>query len=143
LGLAGSHGVSRFVLASSGSANDAQVAVASRDAGTSPPSFFAATKLAAEALLWAYAGYFQACILRVFFPYGPGQTGRLVPDLIERVRRGTHVVLTNGEGMQMSPTFVDDVADVFVAALEEGWTGLFDVAAPGVTNLKAIADEIG
>lgn len=143
LELARSHGVSRFVLASSGSAHDAQLAVASGDVRTAPPSFFAATKLASEALLWPYAGYFQACVLRVFFPYGPGQTDRLVPDLIERVRRGTHVVLTNGEGMQMSPTFVDDIADVFVAALEDGWTGRLDVAAPGVTSLKAIAEEIG
>jgi nucleoside-diphosphate-sugar epimerase len=79
----------------------------------------------------------------LFFPYGPGQTDRLIPNLIVRVRQGTPVVLAGGRGFPLSPTFVEDIADVFVTALEGGWTGCLDVAAPEVASLQAVAEEIG
>lgn len=139
-----SAGVGRVVLASTGTVREVQGAPAGANSTVAaPPSFFAATKLAAEMLLWPYAAHLRGCVLRLFFPYGPGQTDRLIPDLVARVRAGTPVELAGATGMPLWPTFVDDVADVFVAALEEGWTGCLDVAAPGATSLLAVAEEIG
>jgi nucleoside-diphosphate-sugar epimerase len=136
-------GVQHFVLASTGTVQEALRPLVAIDAGAVVPSFFAATKLAAETLTSAYADLFRTCILRLYFPYGPGQIGRLIPNLVERVRGGTPVELAGGCGMAMTPTYVGDIVDVFATALEDGWTGRLDVAAPETTTLLAVAEEIG
>src|SRR5207237_1012147 len=78
----------------------------------------AATKIAAERVVLAYAPYFGTTILRLFAPYGPRQTGRLVPGLISRVRSGQPVTLREGRGPRFSPLYVDHVVDVIALALE-------------------------
>ena len=70
-------------------------------------------------------------VLRLFFPYGPGQTGRLIPEIIRRVTSGSPVeVDLDGEGLQISPTHVEDVCDAIVAAIETPWNGTINVARP-------------
>ena len=57
---------------------------------------------------------FNLSVLRLFFPYGPGQRDRLIPDLIRRVRTRQAVHLgEDGEGLQFAPIFIDDVVSSF------------------------------
>lgn len=137
-------GARAFVFASSGSVYGARRGILHEDATTpSPTSYYAGTKLAAEALLPAYAGHFAACALRLFTPYGPGQAGRLVPELIQRIREGRSIALTGSEGLRLAPTFVGDIARVFVAALVEGWEGAVNVAPSARVSLCDLAEAIG
>src|SRR5437762_2425657 len=97
-----------------------------------------------DAVARPYADLFDVSILRLFFPYGPGQTERLVPDVIERVRNGTPVQLaSDGEGLRLVPTFVDDIAAVMETALAAHWRGVFNIASPAVVNLRELAEVIG
>jgi nucleoside-diphosphate-sugar epimerase len=137
-------GVSRFCLVSSGTVYEPFANGLIEDAPLAPSSNLGATKLAAEVLARPFANLFPVAMLRLFAPFGPGQVGRLVPDLIGRIQRGEAVSLpTEGGGMRFSPTYVDDVCDVMLAALREGWSGAFNVAAPEALTIEEAACAIG
>jgi nucleoside-diphosphate-sugar epimerase len=113
-------------------------------AALQPNDFYAASKVAAEALLRPYARYFRVCALRLFTPYGPDQRDRLIPTLIERVHHSRPIEL-DGEagGLQLSLTYVDDVTAVFQAAAEQCWEGAYNIAAPTPANIAEISSAIG
>jgi nucleoside-diphosphate-sugar epimerase len=143
LQLAAQAGVETVSLVSSGTVYEPYTREISEEAALQPTSFLGASKLAAEALARPYAGLFGLSILRLFFPYGPGQESRLVPDLVNRLRSGAPIQLAaDGEGLRLVPTFVDDIVDIITAALEQRWRGTYNVASPAVVSLRQLANLI-
>ena len=96
--LARHNGTRSFVFASTGSVYSMRDAPCREEAALQPDDFYAASKVAAEALLRPYAHHFRTCALRLFAPYGAGQHDRLVPTLIERVREHRPISLDGGAG---------------------------------------------
>lgn len=137
-------GVSAFCLVSSGTVYEPFATPMTEDAPLAPASLLGATKLAAEVLARPFAGAFALPVLRLFAPYGPGQTNRLVPDLIHRVQSGGAVTLPErGDGMRFTPTHVDDVCDLIAQATIEGWRDVLNVAAAGSVSIAEAAGVIG
>jgi len=132
-----------FCLLSSGSVYEPYLGQLREGAALSPPSINGATKLAAEALLAPYAKVMHMAALRLFFPYGPGQTERLIPDLIERVRSGSEITIAGRGGLVLTPIHVEDVANVVRQAVEETWSGPVNVAGATPITLARIAQDIG
>ena len=137
-------GVSRFCLFSTGTVYEPYRGELREDAALAPAGFLGATKLAAEVLARPYAGSFALSVLRLFFPYGPGQKNRLIPDIIERVRTGSPVQLAaDGEGLWIAPTYVEDIAEITATAVIDGWTGTINVASPQIISLRELAGSVG
>lgn len=133
-----------FLLASTGSVYAASAEPLPEAAPTATTIYYAASKIAAEALARPYADRLAVCILRFFSLYGPGQSAMLVANLIERIRAGETVSLPMaGDGPRFSPTFVEDAAAAVQAATEEGWEGTYNLAAPQTVSLRELADAIG
>jgi UDP-glucose 4-epimerase len=143
LDMAATSGVKRFSLISSGNVYQPYKRL-DEAAPLSPPGYLGASKLAGEQLARAYDQAFDLTILRLFQPYGPGQTGRLIPELVRRVREGVPISVTaDGEGLRVAPTYVDDINAVVLDALSEGWRGAYNVAAPGVVSVRRMGEIIG
>ncbi len=137
-------GASRFCLLSTGTVYEPFDRGLGEDAPLAPTSMLGASKLAAEVIARPYAALFPLAVLRLFTPYGPGQTARLIPSLIDRVRGGQAVqVSADGEGMRLAPIYVEDLCAIILASLDGGWSGVFNVAAPQATTIRGIADIIG
>lgn len=136
--------VSRFCLVSSGTVYEPFAGPLAEDVPLAPLGNLGATKLAAEVIARPYAALFSVSVLRLFAPYGPGQEARLIPDLIRRVREGEAVTLpAEGGGMRFAPSYVDDVCDVVLAAIREGWRGVFNVASPEALSIEEATCVIG
>jgi nucleoside-diphosphate-sugar epimerase len=136
--------VKQFCLVSSGAVYEPFSGALQEDAAVGPHGFLGASKLASEIIARPFSGLFKLSILRLFFPYGPGQRDRLIPDLIRRIRCGEAIQVTaNGEGMRLVPTFVEDIADVFVSSVESSWTDTVNVATPEALPIRRIAELIG
>jgi UDP-glucose 4-epimerase len=137
-------GASAFCLVSSGTVYEPYTGEISEDAPIAPTGYLGASKLAAEIVSRPYTDLFALSILRLFFPYGPGQRERLVPDLIERVRKELPIRLScDGEGLRLVPTFVDDIVDIIITILTGAWRGTFNVASPVVRSVREMAELIG
>lgn len=135
---------SRFVTASTGSVYEPFTGPMSEDSLPEPTGFYGASKLAAENLSGAYTSRMSICNLRVFFLFGPGQTNTFVARLINTVQSGGTVTLpADGDGLVFVPTLAKDTAGVFKAALDERWTGIYNVASPHKISVKALALAIG
>jgi nucleoside-diphosphate-sugar epimerase len=136
-------GAARFVYASSGTVYgyaDHPLEEADPPRAT---DFYALTKLQAEALLQTYTPFFEAVVLRPFFPYGHGQRDRLIPRLAERIERGDPIDLRPGARPHVNPVFVDDAVDAIVAAAEGRSPSLLNLAGPDIVSIRELALAIG
>lgn len=138
-------GASRFVYASTGSVYASDGAASqTEDSPPAPAAFWAATKRAGEVLIEQYASEFEVWVPRLFFPYGADQANRLIPNLIASVREGATVTMQgDDDGMVLPPIHIDDVSDIVVTALRNGWSGTTNIAGPSVLSLREIVTEIG
>lgn len=132
-----------FVHASSGSVYGAGPAARREDDPDRATDFYARTKQHAEQLVQAYSDRFATVVLRLFAPYGPGQSGRLVPALIDRVRNGKPVTLNEGGRPRLTPTYVDDVVDAMIASLGVEGGVVANVAGDETVSIRELAELIG
>jgi UDP-glucose 4-epimerase len=136
-------GARRFVLASSGSVYKPARAPLDEDSPTVPTSYHPATKLMAEMLLAHYRPYFTLAVLRLFAPYGPGQTDRLIPRMIESVRAGTPITLSRGGEPRINPIHIADLVRIVVQAVEDARSYTVNVAGPEAVSIRELAEIVG
>jgi UDP-glucose 4-epimerase len=136
-------GAQRFVYASSASVYGFGERPFREDDSAEFDNFYAVTKRNAERLVAAYGGFFGTAILRLVAPYGPGQSGRMIPAVIGRVRDGQPVTLNGGGRPRMNPIYVEDAARAFVEALELDGNHLVNVAGQDVVGIDDIARIAG
>jgi len=140
-------GATQFVLASSGglygsseSTLTEESALATHDG---PLRFYFETKRAAEMLALAYSSRLRVSVLRPFFIYGAGQRlPKLVPRLIDAVRRGSPVMLRGDSGATLNPVAVEDVGKLVEACLRDRYDGIVNVSGGQVTSIRSMATRI-
>ena len=124
------HRVGRFVFASSSSVYGAGGRIPFREdcCDPRPASVYAATKLAAETLCYAYSYLYgiQVVVLRLFSVYGPRQR----PDLVlrkftEMISRGEPIPLYGDGSSARDYSFVADIVEGIMASL--GYQTDYDV----------------
>lgn len=104
---------------------------------------YAATKIAAERIVAAYSPYMATVSLRLFAPYGPGQRGRMVPGIVNRVRTGTPVSLREGGRPRINPIYIDDLAGILADATRLTGNHLVNVGGDQVLSIADIATHVG
>jgi len=135
-------GAGRFLLASSGSVYGGGRSPLSEADPRRPPDAYARSKAGAEELLDGAEGL-EVCALRLFAPYGPGQHGRLVAELVGRVSSRRPVTLHGTGHPRLNPIFVDDVAAIVADALERPTPPVLNVAGDEVLSIREMAEAIG
>lgn len=112
-----SSGAAAVVFASSGSVYESAPHRLAEGDPVAASSFYAASKIAGEALCTAYAQQFEMTILRFFGVYGPGSSDSVLPRLMQRIARGETIDLDGGIGLVTTPTFVSDCVDAIVRCI--------------------------
>lgn len=136
-------GAKRFVLASSGYVYGRRKGFCIETDVALPTSHYAVTKYSAELLALSYADYLTPCVFRIFWPYGPGQSNRLIPKLADRIRQGQPIRLHQGGQMRVTPIYIDDVVAAFERATETTYAGVFNLAGDTAVSLRSLANEVG
>jgi nucleoside-diphosphate-sugar epimerase len=88
--------------------------------------------------------------LRIFGIFGPGQTDKLIPSLIESVRQGRQI-FTNGNlndpddlgGLKVSPIFIDDAVDVLLSLAISSGPPVMNLAGNYTLSVADIVSAIG
>ena len=135
--------VSRFVFASTGNVYQLSTAPLSENSPTADNDFYAFTKLGAERLLSLYSQFFDICILRLFTPYGPGQTNRMIPKIIELVDRSEPVTLYNDGEPAVTPILIDDLIGIFLQSTNLQGFHIVNLGGPKAVTVKDLAEIIG
>jgi UDP-glucose 4-epimerase len=134
-------GVKQFIYTSTANVYKKSSNAFSESHPTEPDSFYGASKLAAEHLVLQFNKYFQINILRCFTVYGPGQSGMLIPNIIERIRTGRPITLARGVGVYMTPIYIADlglIIDRLMTKISPECSRLINVCGDQITNLGEI-----
>jgi UDP-glucose 4-epimerase len=145
LDFAASAGVETFVLASTATVYRPSPRPLSETDELDLSTFYAASKRAAEILAEPYGDLLSCWSLRLFTIYGAGQRGRLIANLIDRVRSGSAVRVQGRRGLLLSPIHVDDVADTLLRAsrTRKGGAQTINVGGTEELGIAEIATAIG
>jgi len=134
-------GVRTFVHASTGSVYRDGPALLREDDPTGPPDFYGASKLAGEWMVRPYADRLAVRIARLFSVYGPEQAGMTVPNLIGRLQAGSALTLAGGQGLVLTPLYVDDCAAALLRLAdgdEAAGLDVYNVAGDEVVDLRVL-----
>jgi len=103
------------------------------------------SKIQGEQALLLLRSKLQVTLVRVFGVFGPDQTEKLIPNLIESVEMGKPVVLAPrymdvpDGGLRINPCYIDDAVDVLAALACRGGPSILNLAGPQVVSVKEIA----
>jgi UDP-glucose 4-epimerase len=111
------HGVKRFIFASTGNVYKEQKGKVKEFSDCDPGSFYATSKYCAEKLIESYVKYFEVINTRIFGLYGPGQKDNLIDKIIKNVQSGNEITLASGEGLFLTPIFIEDAIDSFICLM--------------------------
>jgi UDP-glucose 4-epimerase len=104
--------VRKFIFSSTGNVYRDEKRLLTENDICKPETMYAATKLSAEHLVKQYSPFFQTLVLRVFGVYGPGQSNMMIPNIIERVRKGREITLARKVGLYMTPLYISDCIEM-------------------------------
>jgi nucleoside-diphosphate-sugar epimerase len=132
----------RVIYLSSGECYGAAPVPFREDGPVDPRTPYAQAKLDGER---AVAEHARAIVLRLGVVYGPGQAPRmLIPQVVDALRAGRHVALTEGRQTR-DFVFVDDVAAAVVAALAapDGVTEPINIASGVEVQVRELVLALG
>ena len=109
----------------------------------SPIDFYTLTKYESELLVTSYNETFTTVILRYFFPYGPGQKGRLIPNLIENIMRGRPISINERGGPMINPIYITDVVQLTINTMTLKKSDIFNICGLENYTIAEISDLIG
>jgi UDP-glucose 4-epimerase len=138
-------GARQFILFSTGGVYSRSLEPLSEEAPISPEGIYLSSKWEAEKVCRDRSSDIVTTVLRPFFPYGPGETRRLIARLAERIRERKHVDLRHGnDGLKLNPVYIADLVECVRRLLESTGKGeTFNIAGPEVVSLRELAINIG
>jgi UDP-glucose 4-epimerase len=135
-------GAQRLVYLSSGGVCGYHRRAIRENARFAPPTPYLMAKLAGEMATCAHGGV-PATIVRLFFPYGPGQTRGLIPMLRDRIERGQPIVVGSRGAPSVNPVHVADAARYIVrAALDPLAEPVLNVAGSETVSMRTLARRL-
>jgi nucleoside-diphosphate-sugar epimerase len=143
-------GAKRFVYASTGNVYAPSFAPLCETAEVRRDDWYALSKLQAEEALALFRPRLEVMIARLFGVYGPGQKGRLVPNLATATGEGRPIELLghphdpgDQAGLRISLCYVDDAVQILARLALEGGPACLNVAGDEVLSVRSIADALG
>ena len=110
---------------------------------------YALSKIHAEEALQQFQDDLVVTCARCFGVYGPGQRGKLIPNLIAAIGNGQPVEIhrhphdaSDENGVRLSLGHVDDVVRAFLKLIDEPVPGPINVTSPEVLSIREIAERI-
>jgi len=143
-------GATRFIYASTGNVYSPRFAALRESDPVRRDNWYALSKIHAEEALALFQGDMEVTSLRIFGLYGPSQTGRLVPKLIDSVinRRPIHLERPGADspldgGLRISLLHVHDAARMIGKLLGKHGVPILNLASDVSLDIREICDLIG
>jgi UDP-glucose 4-epimerase len=143
-------GARRFVYASSGTVYAPSFAAHRETDALRRDKWYALSKVHAEEALQRFSPDLNVTCARFFSVYGPGQRGKLVPNLVSSIDAGVPVFIQphphdpgDRGGMRLSLVHVDDAAAAVAKLVDQPGPPAINVASPDTLTIRQIATAVG
>lgn len=148
--LARAASVRRFIYVSTGSVYAPTFTQITETAPVRRDNWYALSKLHGEEALKLFRLDMELIVVRPFGVYGPYQSRRLVPNLIDAVRNGWPVTLhprmgvpEDISGLKISLCYIDDAINILLRLVREGGPSCLNLAGSEVISIRSIAEAAG
>jgi nucleoside-diphosphate-sugar epimerase len=148
--LAAKAGVRKFIYASTGNVYSPGFAAHAESSPLRRDNLYELSKVHGEEALALFRDQLDVTVVRLFGVYGPGQSGRLIPNLASAVASGKPIVIernpskpTDLGGLRISLCYVDDVVKILAALLNCEGPPALNVASDEVLDIRQMATTIG
>ncbi len=131
-----------FIYISSGAVYGEAATELTEDDDCNPVNRYGLSKYISEILCSHCSDKMSVTILRPFFPYGDGQTGRLIPTLINQIANGHEVTLNKDGRPRINPIHISDFVRIVSLVIEKELTGKYNVCGNEVLSLLDICERI-
>jgi UDP-glucose 4-epimerase len=147
-------GVRRFIYISTGTVYAPSFSPLDETAPVRRDTWYTLSKLHAEETLQLFRESMEIIVVRPFTLYGPTQTGRLIPNLIDSVRshrpisinprkQPSHPDNQSDGGLRISLCHISDAVRVILHLIHFGGPGLLNLASPEAPSIRELAEMIG
>lgn len=107
-------------------------------------SFYFATKLASENMLYTYSNFFDITIMRPFFIYGKNQNeNSLFENLKYKIVNNQPIILNMNHGIKINPIHASDAATCLRVLVESEGSSIINIAGKEIVTIKELSDRIG
>lgn len=115
------------------------------DSACDPVGFYNISKYTSEKLCREYERYYglNLAILRLFYPYGVGQKGRLVSNMIESIREKRPIIIYKNYAPVINPIYITDVSRIISLIIDGNYTGIYNVCGRDNVSIYEISKIIG
>ncbi len=148
--LASRTGVKKFIYASTGNIYAPSFMPHSETDPVRRDDFYALSKIHAEEGLRKFSSEMQVICTRIFGIYGPGQSEKLIPNLIKSIKEGSPISLApkfsqQNYGLNISLCYIDDAVEIFLKIIESALPieSAINIAGNRVLNIAEITTKIG
>jgi UDP-glucose 4-epimerase len=143
-------GATRFIYASTGNVYAPSFAPLHEASPLRRDDWYALSKVHAEEGLALYRNSLSVTVARIFGVYGPGQTDKLIPNLMHSIQSGAAIKLApnptnaqDNDGLRISLCYIDDVTEIFCRLVAADGPDVINIAGPETLSIRDIAVAIG
>lgn len=136
------NGVKKFIYISTGGVYGYSEKALTESSECNPSDIYSLTKYFAEQLCNLYKDKFSVVILRLFFPYGNGQRGRLISNLINSIAKDEAVMLNQFGFPIINPVHVFDVVNILERLIEVECSGVFNISGNERISIENLCNKI-
>lgn len=134
--------VKKFIYVSSGSVYGYNKEKVNEDTVCNPLDMYGMSKFFSEKLCDLYKNKISIIILRLFFPYGNNQKGRLFSNLVESILQRKEINLNKNGLPIINPIHVNDVINIIQKLIETDCTGVFDICGNELISIEDLCRRI-
>jgi nucleoside-diphosphate-sugar epimerase len=141
--------VQRFIYASTGNVYAQSFDPLSENAPLRRDNWYSVSKVFGEESLSLFRDEMEIIIMRIFGIYGPAQTGKLVPHILNSVREDKEIFIERSplndddrDGLKISLCYIDNAVQIMNDLILNGGPSYINVAGDNVISIRAIAEKI-
>ncbi|BBD62237.1 NAD dependent epimerase/dehydratase family protein [Nostoc sp. HK-01] len=142
--------VKRFIYTSTGNVYAPSFQPLGETSPLNRDNWYSLSKICAEEALALFRNDMDITITRLFGVYGPGQTDKLIPRLINTTLQGNKIFIeknkndvTDLDGLKLSVIYIYDLVEILTKLLKKSLNDyLINIASQEILTLREIAHKI-
>lgn len=143
-------GVRRFIYSSTGNVYAPSFKPLSESDALRRDNWYSLTKVHGEEAVSLFRNDMEIIVTRPFGVYGPGQHGRLVPNMVHAIASGRRVEITRNpndckdlDGLKISLCHVRDAVQIYLSLIEKGGPLRLNLAGERPISIRELATTLG
>ncbi len=143
-------GVQRFIYVSTGTVYAPSFDPLAENAPVFGADWYSLSKIQGEQAVHMFRNDMEVHVVRPFGVYGPGQTGRLVPNLMASIQEGRTITLqgrpddpSDADGLRISLCHVDDATRILIHLIQHGGPVCLNLAGEEAASIRTLATLLG